>query len=342
MKSPIEEKTIQEITEHLYQVSLKASYANHHLDKVHETLETDPRIAYQYMSMRTNFLNTLEFGIKEKTNTLASEIEHDLTIYSAGNMDVVNEYMKNKEFQSQALSAFKLRSEINQDLVKLEETFEKHRFPVEQHGVQIMIHRAENDTYNVFEESDKFYAQVRNELTGLIRHEPFQKSQEEIEQDRQALEEQKRKQVEIRKRNEIERKQREYDEKNGRNHENVDLSKLDNRTRLQKEMEGVSTPENPVRNLEFALTDYHEELRDGNSEYRKAHVDEIEFNLKALGHDLDSNSYKGMKSKLLSGDYSNDEQVFRSQFYNDASRTDLTQNQDKNEKTNRSLMSMER
>ncbi|TCI25272.1 hypothetical protein EVJ32_10755 [Exiguobacterium sp. SH5S4] len=351
MKSPIEEKAIQEITEHLHQISLKASYADHHLEKVHKTLEDDPRIAYEYMSMRTNFLNTLEYGIKEKTNTLASEIKHDLTIYSAGNMDVVNEYMKNKEFQSQALSAFKLRTEINQDLITLEETFEKHRFPIEQHGVQMMIHRAENDMYNVFEESDKFSAQVRQELTGLLRHEPFEKSQEDIERDRQALEEQKRKQIEIRKRNEIARQQREYDEKNGRNTESIDLKQLDNRTKLQKEMEGVTTPENPVENLEFALGDYHEELRDGISEYRERHVDEIEFNLKALGHDLKSNSYKEMKSKLLSGSYSKDEQEFRSQFYKDASRTGLTVNQDINEKTsttekqpksNRSLLSIER
>jgi len=328
MTNDIEQKAFIEIRDHVHQVALKASYANFYVEKMNEMLKNDHRIVYNYMKQQPTFLNTVEYGVVNPNQSVASEIRKDLSLYSGGNSELVNEYMSNTEFIENVTKAHEYKREIVNDVVHLEETLVNNRFPSEQRGVAVILHKAEHDQYKVFEtSSEDFNKELRKDLSELVRHEPFQKSQEEIERDRQALEAQKRKQMEIRKQNELARKQQEYDEKNGRNTTDVDLNELDNRTSLEKQNAGIYAPESPVEDLEFAIGDYHESLREGDSKYRESQVDEISFNLGALGYNVDSIQYKETKFKLLSGNYSKDEQEFRSQFIADAKQSRMTQEQ---------------
>lgn len=213
MKTPLEENEYREILESVRYVSQKAMNANHYLHKIHETLKNDERIVYDYMKQHQTFLNTVEYGVplRGEGNDLTSALRKDLSHYSGGNSEVVQDYLKDSDFMNNVYRGHKLRSEITYDAIELEEVFTKHRYPVEQRGVANIIHKAEHDLYDVFTHPDKIDKELRKELEELVRHEPYQKSKEEIEQDRKALAELKERQAINKALREERKEKREYE-----------------------------------------------------------------------------------------------------------------------------------
>ena len=194
MSTTLDEKSYQAILNDVYHVSKNAMMAKHNLDKIHETLKNDHRIAYEYMKQNQTFLNSVEFGMNFEGGDLVTAVRKDLSRFSGGNSEVVKEYLNNKAFKENVFEGHKLREQVRREAIELEETFVKHRFPSEQLGVVAIIHKAEHDLYNIFDGPEKIDTELRQELAALVRHEPFQKGKEEVERDRQALQEQKQKQ----------------------------------------------------------------------------------------------------------------------------------------------------
>lgn len=194
MSTTLDEKSYQAILNDVYHVSKNAMMAIHKIEKIHETLKNDHRIAYDYMKQNQTFLNSVEFGMNFEGGDLAAAVRRDLSRFSGGNSEVVQEYLNDKTFKENVYEGHKLREQVRREAIELEETFVKHRFPTEQRGVVAIIHKAEHDLYNIFDGPEKIDKELRQELAALVRHEPFQKGKEEVERDRQALEEQKQKQ----------------------------------------------------------------------------------------------------------------------------------------------------
>lgn len=212
MNQTIDERAFRDILNQVYHLSLKASFANGHVENLNKMLKNDDRIAYDYMKQNSTFLNTVEYGITRSDQNLLDEVRKDLSYYSGGNSEMVQEYTKNREFVRNLLGGHALRREIHERSIGLEETFAEHRFPCEQAGVAAIIHKAEHDKYDVFMDPERIDKELRQELSELIRHEPFQKSKEEIEQDRKALAELKERQAINKALREERKAKRDYDQ----------------------------------------------------------------------------------------------------------------------------------
>lgn len=352
MNQAIDEKTFLEIERNVYYVSNKAMMANFHIEKLNEILKNDERIVYEYMKQANTFLDTVEHGIKHPDQDIHSDVMKDLSYYSGGNSELLDEYSKNKEFIQHLTRGHELRYEVGRDAIALEQTFEDHRFPSEQRGVAVIIYKAEHDKYDVFMQPNRFRKELQQELSGLVRHEPYQKSREEIEQDRKALAELKERQETNRALREERIKKRDYDRYVKEYHERstaneakektsqresgvsekgvevIDFKEFDNRTEFIKKMhqeEGfVEAIGDSVIELQLHLEQYHERFRKGNLERADWNIQEIKFHLSGLGHDVESSGFKEIELKLRSGSYPNDKQEFYSNFLNDTKQVRLT------------------